>query len=252
MLVHIATPANRLAYAHYLPQMFSQRREVFVDWLGWKDMNVVDGMEIDDIDAVPEIEYILTIDELGKLVGSSRFVPCTGPHLLSGALKNFVQRPYERSPHVWEWTRYAPTTTREGPNVKAARAFMLTAVQEWAVRRGVTHLLGISDDSNIAFATRMGWRNRPLGMPIESEGRPTTAIEFTTSEEALQNTRDFWQLEQPVTYEAPPPAAKAPISIEEIGILDAVFGLAEHERGGVLHALSRLDENEQPLIRVVG
>lgn len=245
MLVHIVTPANRSAYAEYLPKMFQQRKQVFVDWLGWTGMNIVDGGERDGIDDVPEIEYILTINEFGELVGSSRFVPSLGPHLLSGPLKEFVSRSYERSPAVWEWTRYAPTASRDTPNARAARAFMLTAVQEWALSRGCTKLLGISDDSNIAFAARMGWKSRPLGLPRSySEENAATAVEFAITPEALQSTRDFWNMTQPVTYLAPPPLSGAPISLEEIGIIDAVFGLAEHERGEALARLSRIGDDD--------
>ena len=247
MLVHIVTPANRPSYSEYLPQMFRQRREVFVDWLGWTDMNIVDGMERDEVDDIPEIEYIITLDEFGKLIGSSRFVPSTGAHLLSTAMKDWVERPYERNAKVWEWTRYAPTSARDTPNAKAARGFMLTAVQEWALAKGCTSLLGISDAANIAFATRMGWKNRPLGIPrgYGDGGELATAIEFSISPESLAATRTFWKLEQPVTYQAPPSISSAPISVEQVGVLDAVCGLAEHEYAEALRVLSRLGLDDE-------
>lgn len=246
MLVHVVTPANRSAYVDFLPRMFEQRKNVFVDWMGWSGLNVVDGQERDQIDDVPQIEYILTINEFGELIGSSRFVPSLGPHLLSGPLKDYVQRPYEVGPNVWEWTRYAPTVSNDTPNAKAARAYMLTAVQEWCLSKGVTQLLGISDDSNIAFASRMGWNSRPLGLPkAHGDEAPATAIMFETTPQSLKTTREFWKMTQPVTYQAPPPMDDKPITTEEIGILDALFGLTQDERSPVLHVLSHLDEVEE-------
>jgi N-acyl-L-homoserine lactone synthetase len=251
MLVHVVTSANRSSYSEYLPKMFRQRREVFVDWLGWSGMNIVDGMERDEVDDVAGIEYIITLDEFGKLIGSSRFVPSTGPHLLSTVMKDWVERPYERSAKVWEWTRYAPTAARDTPNAKAARGFMLAAVQEWAFAKGCTGLLGISDAANIAFATRMGWKSRPLGVPrgYGDAGELATAIEFSISPESLANTRAFWKIEQPVTYQAPPPISPAPISVAQIGVLDAVCGLAAREYSEALRVLSRLgldDDESEP------
>jgi N-acyl-L-homoserine lactone synthetase len=249
MLVHIVTPANRSFYSEYLPKMFEQRREVFVDWLKWPDLNVIDGMERDEIDEVPEVEYLLTLNEFGKLVGSTRFAPTLGPHLLAGPLRGFVDRPYECSPHTWEWTRYAPTQARETPNAKAARALMVTAVQEWALRRGVSRLLGISDATNLAFAARIGWKSRPLGLPKQSaEGELATAVEFEIDAQSLAATRKFWQLDQAVTYYAPPSLTDQPISQEEIGVLDAVLNLAQHERPQFMRILSRLGKDDDALV----
>ncbi|MES1198485.1 MAG: acyl-homoserine-lactone synthase [Pseudomonadota bacterium] len=226
--------------------MFEQRTKVFVDWLGWTGLTVVDGQERDEIDDVPQIEYVLTINEFGELLGSSRFVPSLGRHLLAGPLKDYVQRPYECGPQCWEWTRYAPTTAPDTPNARSARAFMLTAVQEWALSRGVTHLLGISDDSNIAFASRMGWKSTPLGLPRSySDAGAATAVVFEATQQSLADTRAFWKMTQAVTYQAPPPMTEQPITCEEIGILDAMMGLCVEERPAVLDMLSHLDEVEE-------
>jgi len=237
MLVHIVTPANRSAYSDYLPKMFALRRSAFPGGLGR-----------DDIDGVAEVEYLLALDEYGKLVAASRFAPTTGPHLLAGAWQGFVERPYERSAKIWEWTHYAPPAAAESPNAQAALAYMLAAAQEWGLSRGVGSLIAVADDSIFAIAARMGWKKRLLGGPAGDENGDA-AVEFTISAEALKSTRRFWKITQAVTYLAPPPITAAPITRQEIGIFDAVCGLADHEYEDALRALSTLGQERELIVQ---
>ncbi|TRO86576.1 autoinducer(acylhomoserine lactone) synthesis protein, partial [Glycocaulis profundi] len=47
MRVHIVTPANRGLYGVQLEQMHRQRREVFIDRLGWSEIDTGEELERD-------------------------------------------------------------------------------------------------------------------------------------------------------------------------------------------------------------
>lgn len=221
MLVHIVNQANRSLYAEYLHEMFKMRREIFVEQLGWKDLKIVDGKEVDEADDIAEVEYLLTIDANGALIGSCRCNPTLRPHLLSGALKEYAQREYEIGAHVWEFTRLAPTRYASFDKKLLAHAYMSAGIIEWALSKNVTKLLGVAEDSTIALSGRMGWKMRLLGMPIEYDiGKRAVAIEYEVNRETLAATRIFYNSTTPVTYMAPPPMDYNVVSAGQIAFLD--------------------------------
>lgn len=234
MLVHIVTRRNRSAYSQYLDEMFEMRRRVFIEELRWERLSAPDGRERDFIDEHEDVEYLLTIDDFGQLVGSGRFSPTTRPHLLDGPLKDYSERDYEPGPDCWEFTRYIPTETNDSPVKLQARAYILTAMVEWSVRRNVRRLLGISPLETLAFTSRMGWRNGLLGMPVEYQpGQSAVAMHFDLDRASLASTRRYWDLEGPVTFEAR--GAKSPFTAQSAAVLDQ---LAHHSGDRIPHDIA--------------
>lgn len=226
MLVHIVTQENRSAYEDYLNQMFEMRRRVFIEKLGWEALTAPYGRERDFIDESDAVEYLLTLDDFGNLIGSGRFGPTTTPHLLSGPLKHFAERDYEPGPSCWEFTRYIPTEHDDSPCKLQGRAYILTAMVEWAIRRGVRRVLGISPMETLAFTGRMGWRNGLVGMPIEYQpGQSAVGMHFDLDRESLASTRRFWQLEGPVTFQ--PLASAEPWTPQTAAALDVLVHAEE-------------------------
>src|ERR1041384_1478666 len=80
-MIHVITGANRHRYAAELLAHFRLRHEIYVVERNWKDLARADGLERDQFDDV-DATYILAIDD-GQVIGGSRLVPTTRPHLLS-------------------------------------------------------------------------------------------------------------------------------------------------------------------------
>lgn len=230
MLVHIVNSANRTFYANYLEEMFRVRKEIFIDALGWKELKETDGKEMDDMDFVDGVEYLLIIDSSGELVGHCRCNPTTKPHLLNGPLSHFVQRPVELGYECWEFTRFAPTRTPKSPHKDKALAYLCAGSLEWAMTKGIKRLLGIAEAPLIGLSTRLGWPTRMLGMPVEYEaGKEASALEFSVTKTALESTRLYFGLNSPVTYTSPPQMDYRTISSEQISFIDAAYHAVEDE-----------------------
>jgi acyl-homoserine lactone synthase len=80
-MIHVVTSANRHLYEPELLMHFRLRHEVYVVERNWKELERADGLERDQFDN-QDATYILAIDT-GEVVGGSRLIPTTHPHLLS-------------------------------------------------------------------------------------------------------------------------------------------------------------------------
>jgi acyl homoserine lactone synthase len=202
MRTHIITPKNRKAYSSILSDMFVQRKQLFVDRLGWDNMVVVDGQEHDDADSDPDVEYIVTIDKSGSLLGSSRLTPSLGKCLLRGPLAYYCETPVIPSPITWELTRLAPSTDPDDPINGRSFAFLAAGILEWAVDRGITRVLGIAEPPLIGIAGGLGVKLSIDGPPIEYEpGKVAFAFSFGVDQEALETARKALQFSGRVTIE---------------------------------------------------
>ena len=223
MLVHIVNSANREFYSDYLNEMFAQRKELFYNKMGWKELPLIDGTEKDEMDLIDEVEYLLIFDSSSNLIGHCRCNPTTKPHLLSTALKQFVQRPVNLGPDCWEFTRFAPVWDINSSKKKVALAYLCTATMEWALMKGIKRLQGIGEENLLAIAGRLGWPTKLLGMPIEyQEGKSALAFEFTVNKTALAGTRLYFGLEQHVTIQLPPLCGEK-LTPEQISFIDAAM-----------------------------
>ena len=103
--VHVVrSPANH-AYAATLDEMFHQRHKVFVRILGWDlpDADHEKQHEADRFDG-PETVYLLVMRG-GDLLGASRMVPTTGPHLMRDVFPGLCSGGAPAGPDIWEWSR---------------------------------------------------------------------------------------------------------------------------------------------------
>ena len=226
MLVHIVNSANKNFYKKYLDEMFAQREKLFYETMGWKTLPMIDGKEMDEMDFVEEVEYLLVLDKNGELVGHCRCNPTSKPHLLGTAMSQYVQRPFEVSHETWEFTRFAPVWQMSNPLKKQALAYLCAASLEWALLKGIKRLLGIGEAHLLALAGRLGWPTRLLGMPIEYEpGKEALAFEFTVTQNALASTRQYFGLDGAVTILLPPQPEKLVADPSQLSIIDAVMAI---------------------------
>src|SRR3546814_9667634 len=99
--LHDALPIFYAAYAGDLEQMFQQRYRVFKQRLGWSVADC-DGAERDAFDEASPI-YLLAYNSEGRLAGSWRFLPTTGPYMLRDVFPALLHgEAAPEHPQIWE------------------------------------------------------------------------------------------------------------------------------------------------------
>ena len=113
-MIHVITSANRHLYEPELLAHFRLRHEIYVVERKWKELQRPDRSERDQFDN-QDATYVLAIDK-GEVVGGSRLVPTTRPHLLSEVFPHLASvRGLPRAGDTYEWTRmFVIKSRREG------------------------------------------------------------------------------------------------------------------------------------------
>lgn len=193
-------------FAHLLDQMFRLRHRVFCEKLKWVDIEgTSERDEYDDMNPV----YLLHTDDKGeKLYAAARFMPTTGPTLLSDVFGATMPDACAfQSPFVWEITRLCIDEERlqmdqPGRSPLDVVRRMLLAGMEFGVRSGIESFLSNFDDVRLRIWRRCGAQVDIVGT---TEGFSVPVILGLTecSTEALEGLRERAGHTMPVLTRAP-------------------------------------------------
>jgi acyl-homoserine lactone synthase len=182
-MLHFVNEGNQALYKKELEDAYKLRHEIFVEEYGWKALRKADKREIDQFDSL-ETTHVLAIDDSG-LVGYSRLLPTTGPHLLADVYPELSKKAIPRGRHIYEWSRWGVKPSRRGGTaIGNVGSQMLLGICEFAVEQGITDLTLQSHPVWITRGLELGYRVEPLGLPIEFDGSPVVAISIGVSERA--------------------------------------------------------------------
>lgn len=112
-MIVIINGSERDRYRGLINDMHRQRARVFKDRLGW-DVEVRDGMEVDWLDDENPLYLISVDDETGRLRGSLRLLPTTGPNMLRDIFRNcsqttlWLKAPRSGKAHGFRWILRQP------------------------------------------------------------------------------------------------------------------------------------------------
>ncbi len=212
MLCHCVTPANRSRYALQLAEMFRQRHEVFVDSLGWRELRRDDGCDIDVYDTDDTV-YLMVLGDAGEVLASARMNPTWARHQMEdeGELRRrFVHRTPPKGPTIWEGSRLlGGLPDRYGREIaRATLGVLLTGLQEFCVRRGITQGVSIFETRALSRVQSLGWRTEPLGLPVLyqtdiGQGEAVAAV-WQTGVRYMAATREAVGIAGPSLFEAAP------------------------------------------------
>ncbi|PWJ22106.1 acyl-homoserine-lactone synthase [Jannaschia seohaensis] len=155
----------RYLYASDLPSqadlaadMFRDRAAQFRDRMGW-DVHVDEmGWETDVYDRLDPL-YVIAEGADGVHAGSMRFLPTTGPTMLSEVFPYLTGDRPIRAPGIWECTRFC---LAPGAGPGTARKLLLAA-SELGLGLGLSHSLGVFDAPMARVYRRLGWEPEVLG-----------------------------------------------------------------------------------------
>jgi acyl-homoserine lactone synthase len=187
-MVHIVNGGNASLYVRELEQAYLLRHRVFVEERGWRCLRKADRREIDQFDSGDAI-HIMEITA-GQVIGYTRLLPTTRPHLLSDVYPELATRPIPRGAEIFEWTRYcvAPETRGDGA-IGNTGSRLLYGVLAYALGEGIKCLTMETDPIWITRFLDFGFGVELLGLPQEFEGELAVALALCLSEEAVHRCR---------------------------------------------------------------
>jgi acyl-homoserine lactone synthase len=194
-MMHVITSANRHLYERELLAHFRTRHEIYVVERKWRDLARPDGLERDQFDN-QDATYILAIDN-GQIVGGSRLVPTTCPHLLSEVFPHLASvRGLPRAVDIYEWTRmFVVKSRREGRTMGGkTRGAVICGVLEHCLENGITGLTAVVEMFWLPLFHSMGWNLIPLGLPELISGEWSIAVKMSINEATLESARNFHEM----------------------------------------------------------
>lgn len=166
-------------HSELMNEIFRFRHRHFVDGLGWEALRKPDGRERDAYDTQAAI-HLPFIHE-GCLVGYSRLLSTSHPHLLSHAYPELTGGDtYPVGPSVFEWTRCAADTLSSGAYGRISNALM-TAILEYVLLAGIERLIVETDPTIVTMLSWMGYGVHHLFPPAEFAGRRLIIAEVAPS-----------------------------------------------------------------------
>lgn len=170
------TEDNRDVYGDLLDDMHRMRYRVIERW-GWQVPGIEPGYDKDGFDTHRTV-YFLDLDDAGeKVVGTCRFNPTTGPHLLSEVFPDMCELAgVPRAPHIWEATRYLiDTQTVPDWQSRRSRTRLALALCEYAHANAITEMSWLTTQALYKNMVQL-WPSRPLGLPKYFEADDNTYI----------------------------------------------------------------------------
>jgi acyl-homoserine lactone synthase len=190
-MIHVITSANRHLYQQELLAHHRLRHEIYVVERKWENLARPDYLERDEFDG-EAASYILAIDD-ERVVGGSRLIPTTEPHLLSEVFPYLAAvRGLPRGREIYEWTRmFVIKERREGRNMGRTAGTVICGVLEHCLDLGVTDLTALVEMWWLPRFHDMGWKLRPLGLPELISGEWSVAVQMPIDSRTLESTRTF-------------------------------------------------------------
>ena len=192
--LHIVDWSKRRAYQHHLERYFSIRYEIYVLGRNWEQIDRPIPLEIDAFDTRDAI-YLLGIGDDGDIVGGSRLIPTTGPHLLSDVFPILAGGAPPRGPDLYEWTRFfiSPPLRVRGGSSQAA-GVVLCGLLEACLRLGIGKLSVVCEEFWPERLERLGWSVVRLGEVLDHPDGRIVAVLIQISGDALRSTRVAYRL----------------------------------------------------------
>jgi acyl-homoserine lactone synthase len=196
-MIDLVMPEARFRFAAALMEMHSDRKQVFVDRLGWSLPAPGSWLEVDQFDNEFAI-YLLARHE-GRHQGSVRLLPSTGPTMLGSLFSGLCPGGVPTGDDVWEISRLV-TSPRDasGASVLKLHRLLALALIEFAQLNGITRYTLVAEARRVPALLAVGWVVEPLGLPTVWEGEELQALQVRVEEDTLERVRARVRVWQPV------------------------------------------------------
>ncbi len=208
-MIHIITAENRHLYRHALMEMHIQRKQVFIDDLGWP-LNADSGIEIDAYDSEDAVYLIEADAPRAPVTASARLLRTDRPHLLGERFAHLCDGAPPSGPDVWEATRFCPAPgTPRGDARRSMLARMIAGIMETALLFGIEQVTYVADAALAPMALKVGWDVRALGAPRGKGRNRIQAFVASIDGAGLKRVREAFAISAPLTRFVPADLARA-------------------------------------------
>jgi len=197
-MVFLVNAENRHMFTHDLLEMHRQRRQVFVDALGWP-LPLAGEVESDQYDDDGVIYLLVKDDMHGRLRASVRLLRTDRPHLLLDVFSGLCDGAVPRGPNVWEISRFCPSPTLVSRRARLALLWqIICGCLETALRLGIERLTLVANRALRPLALNCGWDAVSLGATRPDRHDEVTAIAVAVTQAGLRRVRDRFGIAGPV------------------------------------------------------
>jgi N-acyl-L-homoserine lactone synthetase len=208
-MIDLVLPESRFGFAAALMEMHHDRKQVFVDRLGWRLPAKGSWLEIDQFDDDYAI-YLLARSPEGRHRGSVRLLPSSRPHMLNTLFSHLCPGGVPDGDDCWEVSRLV-TSPPDAPGTAVLRVHRLLALAlvEFARDNGIRRYTLVAEAHRVPALLSVGWPVIPLGLPTVVDGEQLQALQIDLRPDTLEDMRRRLRIEEPVlrVLEAPRRAA---------------------------------------------
>jgi acyl-homoserine lactone synthase len=189
-MIDLVLPENRFAFARALLEMHHDRKQVFVDRLGWGLPSGQSWLEVDDFDSEYAVYLLCREFGTGRHQASVRLLPSTQPHVLASVFPKLCAGSVPVAEDCWEISRLVatPAQTNGTALVKVHRLLALALV-EFALLNRIRSYSLVIDADRVPALLSMGWEVRPLGLGALCQDREIQALQIVIVENTLATMR---------------------------------------------------------------
>lgn len=163
-MLKVVAGQNIADYPELMEAVWRFRHTQFVGRLGWKELGSEDGREIDWFDTDDAIHLIA--QQKGRVVGYTRLLRTSSPHLLSEVYPHIMQgRQWPREASIYEWTRCISDESAEHFGSVQASHLLITGVLEFCIVAGIKGMLVETHPSLVGRMLEVGYQVETLNMP---------------------------------------------------------------------------------------
>ena len=187
-MIDLVLPEARFLFAGALMEMHHDRKQVFVDRLGWALPARGSWLEVDQFDN--DYAVYLLAREQGRHQGSVRLLPSTGPNMLESLFAHLCPDGVPSGEDVWEISRLVTSPReRSGASVLKVHRLLALALVEFALLNGIHRYNLVAEARRVPTLLAMGWLVHPLGLPTMSDGEELQALQVRIDEDTLERVR---------------------------------------------------------------
>jgi acyl homoserine lactone synthase len=195
---------ERSRHPQQIDAMHRLRARVFAERLAWS-VTVRNGWEVDEFDKLDPL-YLVAEDADGRVRGTVRLLPTTGPNMLSDVFSELLPPNQSvRSPGIWESSRFSvdheALAERSDKLVNRTTAELLCGMTEVGMRAGLDFIVSVVDVHMEKVLKRANCHCERLGEPKRIGKVTTVAGLWEIGDELLGNLRQASGIEGSVVVE---------------------------------------------------
>jgi N-acyl-L-homoserine lactone synthetase len=197
-MIDLVLPEGRLGFAAALMEMHHDRKQVFVDRLGWRLPAKGSWLEVDQFDDDYAI-YLLARSPEGRHQGSVRLLPSSRPHMLSTLFSHLCPAGVPSGDDCWEISRLVTCPAdASGTTILRVHRLLALALVEFAQSNAIRRYTLVAEAHRVPALLSVGWQVTPLGLPTWVDGEQLQALQIDLSPGTLREMRSRLRIEAPV------------------------------------------------------